>query len=156
MDIGKILEEFEPSLDNLLLILSAIQKKHPQNYLPEEALSEVARYLNVTEATIYGMASYYSMLSLKPRGKNLIRICGSPVCKLKGSEFLIDFLKEYLGCDVNETTADGIFTLETCECLGYCNHSPAMMINDELFGNLDKEKIKTIIEEYKSDSIREV
>ena len=69
MDIRKILDEFEPSLDNLLLILSAIQKKHPQHYLPEEALEEVARYLNVTEATIYGMASYYSMLSLKPRGK---------------------------------------------------------------------------------------
>lgn len=134
----------------MLNILHALQNTHPQNYLTEEALEETARYLKMTKAAVFGVAGYYSMFSLRPRGKHVIRICISPVCEIMKTHDMIPVIEEVLGIKTGETTRDGLFTLETAECLGQCQEAPSMMIDDKVFNNLSKEKIRETITNIRS------
>ena len=117
MSITKILEKFKPEKDNLIGILHELQDANPNNFLTEEDMKSTARYLNTTYSHVYGVATYYTMFSVKQRGKHLIRVCNSPVCNMEGSTGVIDSLKAVLGVDVGETTKDRLFTLEHTECL---------------------------------------
>lgn len=148
----EILFKYKPLKDNLLQILHEIQDLHPQHYLPEEDLLKVAKYLNISMSSVYGVVSYYSMFALKPRGKNIIRLCQSPVCDISGSQQIADKLKEILQIDFGETTIDGIFTLESCECLGLCGNKPSMMINKEVYTGLNIEIIDMIINDIRNNS----
>jgi len=139
----------------VLLILHDIQNNNPQNYLSKKDLSLVARHLNTTLATIYGIASYYTMFSLKPRGKHIIRICRSPVCHLAGVVDVITELTKILKIDVGKTTPDRRFTLETTACLGQCDSAPAMMVDDVLCGNLTAKKIQATLHQYMKHAIPE-
>lgn len=109
-------------------------------------MRETARYLNVTKARVYGVAGYYSMLSTVPRGRHIVRVCRSPVCRMFGAFDLAAQLERELGIRFGETTEDGLFTLEFSECLGRCNHSPTMMVGSRFYGRLDEEKIRYIID----------
>ena len=142
----KILTKYEPNKENLLFILHELQENNPQHYLSKEDLQTAADYVGCTYSFIHGVATFYSMFSLVPRGKFIIRICSSPACHMQGSNNIINILKEKLGINVGETTKDGLFTLETASCLGLCCAAPAMMINEEVYGHLDEEKIEEIIE----------
>lgn len=145
--VDSILMKFEPIKENLISILHEIQDSSQQNYLSESDLKKVAVYLNLTMSEIYGVVTYYSMFSTKPRGKYLIRLCNSPVCNTVGSYKIANKLKELLKIDFNETTYDGFFTLEKCECLGLCGNNPSMMINKEVYTGLSESNIEDIIEE---------
>jgi len=145
MDPKKIVARFRPDKSELLPVLHALQDSHPQNYLTEESMKAAARHLGVNLSWVYGVAGYYTMFSLEPRGRYLIRVCNSPVCSLLGSEPLLQRLEVVLGVHTGETTPDGIFTLEESECLGICEVAPAMMVNRDTFGNLTPEKIDKII-----------
>lgn len=136
----------------LLNHLHELQNSHPQQYLTEEALNETTQKFGLTKAEVYGVVSYYSMFSLKPRGKYIIRICQSPVCHMMGSLSLTEFLENKLGVAAGETTTDGIFTLEHTECLGRCGKAPSMMINKDVFTELSKEKLETLIEKLKTEA----
>lgn len=148
MEVLKILEKFDRKEENLLNILHAVQNNNPENYLKKEDLLEVSKYLNLTMSHVYGVASYYTMYSLKPRGKYLIRVCNSPVCNMERSGEIINQLKNILSIDVGETTPDKKFTLEKSECLGRCDTAPGMMINEDVIGNLDKINLESILEKY--------
>ena len=100
-----------------------------------------------------GVVGFYSMLSKEPRGKYIIRLCQSPPCFIKGFTNILQILKKQLGLDVNETTEDGLFTLEFSSCLGVCGIAPAMSINNEVYGNLTEKKVIEIIENYKRGNI---
>ncbi len=146
----EVIQKFEPKQHNLLEILHALQDNHPQNYLTEDALEETARYLRMTKSSVFGVAGYYTMFSLKPRGKYIIRVCVSAVCEvMKFNEVLLDLEKE-LGIGQGETTPCGRFTLEVSECLGQCQEAPSMMINQEVYNNLDKERISEILNIYRA------
>ena len=145
MNVTDRLKLFPPQKDFLLVILHDLQNQHPQQYLPREHLEQVAMYLNMTMSAVYGVVSYYSMFSLTPRGKHLIRICKSPVCCIEGALPLIDYLKQKLGIGVGETTSDGQFTLETSECLGKCEISPGLLINEKYYGNLTASRLDSIL-----------
>ena len=149
MNPQKILSKHPPKQDNLLNILHDIQNNHPENYITPEAMDLVARYLNMTKSSVYGVVDYYSMLSVKPRGRYIIRICVSPVCHLKKAGNLISYLEKTLGIKSGETTSDKLFTLEAAECLGQCQEAPSMMINDKVYNNLTEERIQEIIAAYK-------
>ncbi|MFO7874164.1 MAG: NAD(P)H-dependent oxidoreductase subunit E [Bacteroidales bacterium] len=149
MPVTDTIKQYPPEKHNLLQILHALQDEHPENYLTPEALSETARYLNITKAQIYGVAGYYTMFSLKPRGRQIIRVCVSPVCEMVKSQVIVDELKKQLHVDVGETTKDKLFTLELSECLGQCQEAPTMMINQKVYNNLNPEKIREIIESYR-------
>jgi len=149
MSTKQILEKFEPRRDNLLMILHALQDNHPQNYLTEEALGETAKHLKLTKSSVYGVARYYTMFSLKPRGKFVIRVCVSAVCELMKGQEVIGHLENILGIKSGETTPCSTFTLEIAECLGQCQEAPSMMINEKVFNHLDEKKIREVISEYR-------
>ena len=147
MDQQEILTGFRADRENLLQILHALQDNHPQNYLTEESLRAVARHLRINLSWVYGVAGYYSMFSLKPRGRYIIRVCNSPVCNMLGSPGMIGVISRILGIGKGETTPDGMFCVEEAECLGICDVAPAMMINRTIYGNLTPESLKEIIDE---------
>ena len=132
-------------MENVLLILHEFQNNHPRNYLSEKDLAMIAKYLNVPCSSIYGVASYYTLFSLTPRGKHIIRICNSPVCDMAGSKEIVAELRKNLKIDIGETSAEGLFTLETTECLGQCDTAPGMSIDEVFYGNLTAKKIKHIL-----------
>ena len=142
-----ILKKFDPRLDNILYILHELQDNNPQRYLANEDIEKCADYLNIPYSYVHGVVTFYSMFSLKPRGRYIIRLCDSPPCHLMGSESLLDYLKKKLKVDVGGTTADGVFTLEITSCLGICGVAPALMMNEEMIGNLTPERVDTVLEE---------
>ncbi|HOC94455.1 MAG TPA: NADH-quinone oxidoreductase subunit NuoE [Candidatus Cloacimonadota bacterium] len=142
----EICSKYAPDKDNLIYILHEIQNSHPQHYISEEAVQTVAEYLGVPANHVYGVLTFYTMYSTKPRGKNIIRLCESPPCYIKGSENILHKLMTLLDIEVGETTKDGCFTLELCACLGVCGNAPVMMINNDVYGDLTEEKVEEIIE----------
>lgn len=150
MDIESILVKYPKRREFLLEILHEIQNNQPQQYLPEESIKSVSKYLGLTLSQVYGVIGYYSMLSINPRGKYIIYACKSPVCKLMGSTPLIDLLKTHLKIEINKTTPDGLFTIEETECIGRCDEAPSMIINQEYYGNLTPEKVISILSELKT------
>lgn len=147
MKPDKILKRYERSGDNLLAILHDIQDASPERYLSDADLRAAADYLRLPYSFVHGVASFYTMYSLKPRGKNLIRVCQSPPCHLLGSSTISRELIKLLGIGFGETTADRLFTLEMTSCLGVCGVAPAMMVNDRVYGNLTAERIAGIIDD---------
>jgi len=145
----KIFEKYSPEKENLIYILHEIQDNHPQQYVSEEAVTELSEYLKIPRAHIYGVLTFYTMFSTKPRGKNVIRLCESPPCFLKGSENILRKLRDLLNVGVNGTTEDGLFTLELCACLGVCGNAPVMMINEDVYGNLSDARVEEIINKIK-------
>jgi NADH-quinone oxidoreductase subunit E len=141
----EILRKYPPTTESLLDILHDLQDAEPQHYLTRDALRAVAEYVDVPLSDVVSTATFYSMYSLTPRGRHIIRVCESPPCQLVGSDSLIDVLSAALGVAVGATTEDGAFTLETTSCLGVCGVAPAMMVDDELHGNLTKEKLLGVI-----------
>lgn len=147
--VREILSRFEPRRENLLDILHAVQEASPNNSLLSEDIEAIARYVGITPAEVYGTATFYTMFSVKPRGKHIIRVCASPACHLLGGESVLEALKRELGIDIGETTKDGLFTLEISSCLGVCGVAPAIMIDEVAYGNLTPAKIRDIINEYR-------
>jgi NADH-quinone oxidoreductase subunit E len=141
-----IFDKYAPTKDNLIYILHEIQDNHPQHYVSEEAVERVSEYLSIPTNHIYGVLTFYTMYSTKPRGKNVILLCESPPCFLKGSSDILRKLKEILNIKVGDTTSDGLFTLELCACLGLCGNAPVMMINDDFYADLNEKKVEEIIE----------
>ncbi len=151
MNREDILKKFEPNLSNILYIMHDLQDNNPERYLAKEDIRVCADYLNVPYSYVHSVASFYTMFSLKPRGRNIIRLCESPPCHLMGAHSLLDYLKAVLKVDVGGTTKDGMFTLELTSCLGVCGVAPAMMLNEEMFGNLTAEKVDSILEERRKE-----
>lgn len=150
MDIESIVHGFPRRREFILEILHSIQDNNPQHYLPEASLKLVAKHLNLPLSQVYGVVGYYSMFSIKPRGKYIISICKSPVCSLMGSLPIMEFLKKELSVDINKTSSDGLFTIKEVECLGRCDTAPSMMINKKYYGDLTIEKIQIILHEYRN------
>jgi NADH:ubiquinone oxidoreductase subunit E len=141
----KILKKYKPDADNLLGILHDIQDASEEHYLSDADLRAVADFLGLAYSFVYGVATFYTMYSLKPRGRHLIRVCQSPPCHLLGATTVSRELIRLLGINFGETSADKLFTLEMSSCLGVCGVAPAMMVNDQVYGNLTPELIAEVI-----------
>ncbi len=136
-------EKKEVKRDNLLNILKNIQRTY--GCLPEKKITELSKKINVPLVEIYSAATFYSMLSEKKKGKNVVRICNSPSCYLNGSLNILNEAKKILGIDIGQTTKNGKFTLELTSCIGCCDKAPAIMINEELIGNITKENLRKLL-----------
>ncbi|MBU0479011.1 NADH-quinone oxidoreductase subunit NuoE [bacterium] len=147
MTIKEIIKKHENRRENLLQILHDIQNQNPNNYICEENIYELSKEMNMPVSEIKGTASFYTMFSFTPRGKYIIRVCESPPCHILGAQTIFEAIESKLGVKVGETTDDGLFTLEGTSCLGVCGVAPAMMINDEAYGNLNEEKIYKILDQ---------
>lgn len=119
------------------------------SYLPEEAIIEAARAFKLPAATAYGVASFYSMFSTQPRGKNVIRLCESAPCHIAGATEVVAALENELGVKMGGTTADGLFALEFTECVGQCQATPVITVNGKPYLDVTPETIPDIIAEYK-------
>jgi len=119
-----------------------------KGYLTPEALERVARRLGLPLASVYSTTSFYTLFRTRPVGRYLLQVCRGLSCYLAdGAERLVDYLQRKLGIQVGETTADGLFTLETVQCLASCGTAPAMRVNDELYENLTTAKVDLLIDE---------
>ncbi len=116
-------------------------------WLDVPVMDYVATLLNIEPIEVYEVASFYSMYNLKPVGKYLFEVCQTGPCMLNGSDNIIDYIKQKLNIGVGETTADGMFTLKTVECLGACGYAPMMQMGKTYREHLTKEKVDSIIEE---------
>ena len=150
MGITTVLQKYEAKEENLLYILHDIQDSSDTNSLNNKDLEEVAAYVGVPLSRVNGVVSFYSMFSSRQRGKYIIRLCQSPPCFIKGSVNVYEKIKQQLKISEDETTDDGLFTLEFSSCLGVCGLAPAMMINDDVYGNLTEERVVEILNNYRS------
>nr|MBN2276994.1 NADH-quinone oxidoreductase subunit NuoE [candidate division Zixibacteria bacterium] len=121
-------------------------------YLSPEIYEEISEIIQIPKVEIAEAASFYTMFPKEPVGKYLIQVCHNISCALLGAEALIDYLQAKLGIKKGETTADGLFTLITVECLGSCASAPMMQINDRYYENLTREKVDRILEELRSQA----
>lgn len=142
-DISDILKKYDNDKKNILAMLQDIQRKY--NYIPREAMDLLSEQLEVPLSKLYGIATFYKSLSLKPRGRNIIRVCDGTACHIRSSQLLIDEIEGLLGIKPGETSQDGEFTLETVNCLGSCALAPVMVINETYYGKVTPERLRDII-----------
>jgi len=144
--IIKILAKYSDESD-LIDVLEEIQAEY--GYLSEENLKLVEQKLGIPLVQISGVTTFYAGFKLKAQGKHSIKICRGTACHVKRSDVLKSYLEEKLDVDEGETTDDGLFTLDGVNCIGACAKAPAMMVDNEVYGNLTKDRIDEILEKYK-------
>ena len=132
----------------LLPVLHLAQESF-DGWLPTEALDYVASLLQLEPIEVYEVATFYSMYNLKPVGKYVFEVCQTGPCMISGSDNIIDYIKQVLNIQPGETTQDGLFTLKLVECLGACGYAPMMQVGKIYKEHLTKEKVDTIIAEYR-------
>ena len=132
--------------EDLVGLLKEAQSKF--GYVSEEVMAELAESLEMPINEVYGVASFYSFLSIKPLGRNVIRICQSLPCYLKNCQIIIESVEKELGIKPGETTADGRFSFQLTNCIGLCDQAPAMLINNDAHVDLTPEKISQILPSY--------
>ena len=148
--LGKLYEENSRE-NSLMIYLQQIQAK--LGYVPEFAIKYISERTLFSESRIYGVISFYTQFSLKPMGKNIIKVCNGTACHVGGSKVLGRKLKAYLKVDdENPTTEDRLFTVQNVACLGCCALAPAMMVNGKVFGTLDFDQMKEVVETYRKTS----
>lgn len=140
----EILSKYAKEKDNLIQILNEVQEYY--GYVPEKAMLAISEYLGIEMAEIYGVVTFYSRFTLKPKGKNHIAVCLGTACFVKGSEQILERAKERLGIDVGETTKDGKFSLEATRCIGACGLAPVFTVNDEVYGKATVKKMDEILD----------
>ena len=143
--IKQLLEKFKPEKDNLIQILNSIQEHY--EYIPEQSQKEISEFLKMPMAEIYGVITFYSRFTLKPKGKYNIAICLGTACFVKGSEKIMDRAKERLKIEPGDTTADGMFSLEETRCIGECGLAPVFTVNGEIYGTATVQKLDQVIDE---------
>lgn len=145
--VNAIIEKHEGKVSNLIAILQEIQAEY--RYLPEEVLTYVATALRIPPATVYGVATFYTQFSLKPKGKYVIKVCDGTACHVRGSEKLGHLIRDKLGIgEVKDTTDDLKFTLETVPCIGACGLAPVVTVNDqEVHGEMTPESLAIVVDQ---------
>ena len=145
-----VLAEYAAVKGSLITILQKTQELY--GYLPKSAIQTISARTGVPESEIMGVATFYTQFRLTPLGKHVVMLCQGTACHVNASELILATVRETLGIDDGETTADGLFTLECVACLGCCSLSPVMMIDGTAYGSLTPEKTKQILKEIKEAS----
>ena len=144
--LDDILQKHDYNATLLIAIMQDIQKVY--HYLPEEALCYIARKLKISEAKIYGVATFYENFSFEAKGKYVIKVCDGTACHVRKSMPVLEALWKELGLSRKKhTTDDMMFTVETVSCLGACGLAPTMMVNEEVHPSMTPEKALAVIEE---------
>lgn len=136
-----------------LAVMQDIQREF--NYIPREAMKTISEYLLIPLSKLYGMATFYKALSLNPKGKYVIKVCDGTACHIRSSGVIVSELQKILGIRVGEITPDGLFSIETVNCVGACALAPVMVINGEYHGKLTAQDIAGIIDGYKEGEANE-
>ena len=118
-------------------------------FLPLEVQKVIAEGLDIPLSEVYGVATFYSQFSLTPKGKHRISVCLGTACYVKGSDKILEELEKQLGIKCGECTEDGLFSIDSCRCVGACGLAPVMMIGEEVYGKLTPDMVKGILDSYK-------
>ena len=146
-EIDEIKGRYPDSRSALLPSLYVAQREF--GWLSHEAMSYVARTLNLPEAMVRGTASFYSMFKHKEAGRHLVQLCTNVSCMILGAERLVDFLRTKYGMEPDNTTQDRRFSLVIMECIGACGTAPAMLVNTDFYDSITEGKIEEILDKYK-------
>ena len=144
-EINDILIQYKVDKENLIPILNDIQVKY--GYIPKIAQLEISNYLNVPMAEIYGVITFYSRFTLEPKGKYNISVCLGTACFVKGSQAILDRLKDRLKIEEGKTTSDGKYSIDTTRCVGACGIAPVFTVNNEVYGHATVKKLDEVLNE---------
>ena len=142
--LKEILQQYIRDKSNLIQILNDVQDYY--GYIPEKAQKEISDYLSIPMAEIYGVITFYSRFTLKPKGKYHIAVCLGTACFVKGSEKILDRVKERLKIDVGETSKDGKYSLEATRCIGACGLAPVFTVNGEVYGKATVKLLDEVLD----------
>ena len=149
-EIKRVLESYPKEKRYSLAILQDLQREF--GYIPKESFQEASVYLGIKVSALYSMATFYRALSLKPKGKHVIRVCDGTACHIRGAPVLLDALPRSLGIQAGETTGDGLFTVETVNCLGACAIAPVMVVDGEYHPKVKPDQVEAILKTYREKS----
>jgi NADH-quinone oxidoreductase E subunit len=145
----QVLELVRPYAGKPTELIQALHRvQNALGYLPREAQETVAEALGAPLSQVRGVVTFYHFFRTQPAGKHTIRVCLGTACHVRGAERVLSSLKEELGVEVGETSADGKFTLEVARCLGCCGLAPVMMIDEDVYGRLEPKKAREIVRKF--------
>mgnify|MGYP005768836149 FL=1 len=144
-EMKEILEKYKVDKENLIPILNDVQVKY--GYIPKLAQLEISNYLGIPMAEIFGVITFYSRFTLEPKGKYNISVCLGTACFVKGSQAILDRLKDRLKIEEGKTTEDGKFSIDTTRCVGACGIAPVFTVNNEVYGHATVKKLDEVINE---------
>lgn len=145
--IHGIIEKHGYEESSIIAILQDIQST--VNYLPQKALREISKSMDIPLSRIYAIATFYKAFSLRPRGRHSIHVCLGTACHVRGGQRVLEYLERKLGVKSGQTTRDLMFTLERVNCLGACAMGPMMVVDQEYLGKVKIDKIESILKKYK-------
>jgi len=145
-DFRAVIRKFNRDRGSLIPILHALQDS--MGYLSSEAMEEVADWLSIPASEVYGTATFYTLFATKPLGRHVIRLCDSTPCHIEGSKTIKGAIEKHLGISAGQTTDDGQFTFEIVSCFGLCGVAPAIMVDEDVYGNLTPEAMPAILSKY--------
>ena len=143
--LEKLFKEYLPVKDNLIQMLNEVQEHY--GYVPMNAQKVLSEFLNVPMAEIYGVITFYSRFTLEPKGKYNISVCLGTACFVKGSQSILDRLKDRLKIEEGKTTENGKFSIDTTRCVGACGIAPVFTVNNEVYGHATVKKLDEVLDE---------
>ncbi|MBO5575849.1 MAG: NADH-quinone oxidoreductase subunit NuoE [Ruminococcus sp.] len=162
----KTLNEFKGTAEQEAALMQVIANHHDQpgglmpvmqeaqgiyGYLPLEVQQMIADGLGISLSEVYGVATFYSQFSLTPKGKHQISVCLGTACYVKGSDKILEAVENQLGIKSGECTPDGLFSIDSCRCVGACGLAPVMTIGEEVYGKLVPDQVKKILDSYRTE-----
>jgi len=147
--VDSIIEKYDGSKERLIQMLLDLQKASGQNHIPGDCIIKLSDKLNMPASAVFEVATFYSMFNMEPKGKYIIEVCKSAPCHVSGSKNVSEMFEDALKIKIGETTPDNLFCLQYSSCFGGCDVSPAVKIDDTVYGNLTMEKINEIIDMYR-------
>ncbi len=152
--IDQILKCHDYSQSAVIAIMQEVQAEY--RYLPQDALLYIAKKLEISDAKIYSVATFYENFSLEPKGKYVIRVCDGTACHVRKSIPILNALYSELGlCRQKQTTDDMMFTVETVSCLGACGLAPVLTVNDVVHPAMDTDKVAKLLKELREEESHE-
>ncbi len=151
-ELSEFIKENTDPVDPQGTLIAALHRAQDlYGYLPQEVMAHVARELQVPEAYVYGVATFYSYFTLEPRGKYPVGVCMGTACYVKGSAAILSAVEKQLGIKTGETTEDGLFSLVETRCIGACGLAPVITVGEDVYGRLTANQIPEILEKYRSE-----
>lgn len=146
--IKEICSRYKDEPSPLMVVLADVQKEY--GYIPLEVQEVISGELNIPVSDIYGVVTFYSFFSLKPKGRYVIGVCIGTACYVKGGQNVLDKFSELLKIKIGQTSEDGLFTLDGLRCIGACGIAPAISINGKVYPKVKLSDVETIIAEYRN------
>jgi|TARA_Y100000031_G_scaffold112855_1_gene124622 NADH-quinone oxidoreductase subunit E len=142
--LTEVLTHYTGQKNELIPVLQAAQEQF--GYLPAEVMQEIARFLRISESTVYGVSTFYAQFKFQPTGKKKVRLCRGTACHVRGVSRILDEVEKQLGIKPGETTSDLEYSLETIACFGSCALAPVMVVGNNVYGRMTPKKVAPILD----------